>query len=154
MHLCVCACTCLCAHASVCMWKSEDKLAGVSSLLPPRRSQSLNSGHWAWWQVPLPTEPSFWLGGNFCIGCEVRSNSILCESPSSIMEWSPKTSPERKSSAIRADSLFTRGAPAEPGVVLGSRLDLHQNCLLLVPCLGCLTVNHLPQPPVASAWPG
>ena len=31
---------------------------GVSSLPPSHGFQGLNSGGWAWWQAPLPAEPS------------------------------------------------------------------------------------------------
>lgn len=34
------------------------QLAGTGSHLPPCRSCDLNSGHQAWWQVPLPAVPS------------------------------------------------------------------------------------------------
>ena len=32
----------------------------VGSVLPPYGFQGSNSGHQAWWQVPLPAEPSCW----------------------------------------------------------------------------------------------
>jgi hypothetical protein len=40
---------------NVLVWRSEDKLVGVSSLLPLCRFWGLDPGHW-----PLPTEPSCW----------------------------------------------------------------------------------------------
>lgn len=36
--------------------KSEEKLVGVGSLLPPRGSLGLKSSTQAYWQVLLPTE--------------------------------------------------------------------------------------------------
>lgn len=42
--------------ACVSTWRSEDIFVG--SLFLPGQSWISNSGHWAWWQVHLPAEPS------------------------------------------------------------------------------------------------
>lgn len=36
------------------------QLTEVHSLIPPHRSQDLNSNHQVWQQAPLSTEPSYW----------------------------------------------------------------------------------------------
>lgn len=53
MRVCVCSYVCVCVYAKVCEWWSEANLwESVCS--------ELNSGHQAWWQAPLPAEPSQW----------------------------------------------------------------------------------------------
>lgn len=45
-----------CVGGMVCSWRPEDNLQ--RSVLPPRVFQGPKLGGQAWWQVPLPTEPS------------------------------------------------------------------------------------------------
>ena len=55
---------CVCVHAhthggvTVCVWKSEDHLMGVSSLLPP-----CGSNCQAWWRAPVPLKHPDGLNG-------------------------------------------------------------------------------------------
>lgn len=48
------------AQGTVCVEVRGDR-GEVGSLPPPYGSWGLNSGHQAWWQPSLPTEPSWWL---------------------------------------------------------------------------------------------
>lgn len=52
IYVCVCACV-----------QVRGQLSGVSPLLLPYGLQLSKSGLWAWWQVPLPNEPSRWSTG-------------------------------------------------------------------------------------------
>lgn len=44
------------AHS--CMWRSKDSKKRVGFCMPPCGSQSSKSGHWVWWQAPLPADLS------------------------------------------------------------------------------------------------
>lgn len=58
LHFCLFT-WCRCACAAERMWRSEDNLWQLSSLLPSRGSQALILGGQVWWQAPWPaTEPS------------------------------------------------------------------------------------------------
>jgi hypothetical protein len=60
-HVFVCSCTCSGLHV---LWRTAHR-----NLLSPstRGCQGVNSGLWAWWQTPLPTEPFWWL--HFLFAC-------------------------------------------------------------------------------------
>lgn len=47
-------------YVPACLWRSEDNLQGVSSLLPSGGSQELNWDCQAWLQSPVPVEPCHW----------------------------------------------------------------------------------------------
>lgn len=67
IYVCVCCCVCVHAHThegvTVHVWKSEDHLMGVSSLLPPCGSKDSNSGCQAWWRAPVPLKHPDGLNG-------------------------------------------------------------------------------------------
>jgi hypothetical protein len=61
--VCVCVCVCMCVSVFACTFMAHivevrDNL-WVISPLSTCQSQGSNSGPWSWWQVSLPTEPSF-----------------------------------------------------------------------------------------------
>lgn len=53
----VCVCVHLSAYHNIGV-EGREQCVRICSLLPLCGSQGLNSGHEAWWQVPLPSEPS------------------------------------------------------------------------------------------------
>lgn len=61
-------------------------LTEAESLLSPRGTQGLNSGHWAWQRVPLPTKPTHWslemhyLFFKICVVVNFSFNTIIVKS--------------------------------------------------------------------------
>lgn len=57
MYVCLCIYV-WCLSATVCMWMPGDNLKELVLSLQHVGSGRLNSGHQAWWHVPLSTESS------------------------------------------------------------------------------------------------
>lgn len=68
LNLCVCMCVCVGRHSE------------VVSLLSPYESQGLNSVHWVWQELPLPTELFHWPHCYILITIYLLFTSRICHS--------------------------------------------------------------------------